>query len=677
MMSVLKHHVAALGLFTAIVLVLSWPGVAGLSTHVIGEGGDPWQTMWRFEEQESGISNIEFWRDFFGGGDPRLVNYSTLPWMPLQIIFGQPATYNLVWLISFILSGYTMYLLVYSLTRHTIGALLAGLAYMMVPYHFAHALGHFGAMQLQWLPIAIVLLRRFVRVPTTWTAVGLAAVVTIQAWTEHHYALWLVLFAGMYLWHERRSAATLFTSHRSLVSLVAVLLLAGIIVPYWPTIQLGWQADSPLDLGVDQSIRFSADLVSYVVPASWHPFWGLGADHLFRQHFTGNVAESTHYVGWVVLLLVIFFRHRIPTREYGFWLIVALVFLLLSLGPRLHIMGRILPVPLPYAVVDTWPVFSAVRAVGRAGVMVALAACVLFGWVIATQVRRSWVGGVVGCLVLLDFLWLGVPRQPYGISPAYATVAELPGSRIIEIPAATNYTIASRALYMSRRHGKEVVGSIALERAEDGAAAEEIRSLPALRQLLYLRTGQLRIDRPDFFDQALPETVAETLSWLEAGAIVVHRDSVSSLQLATLRNFLETDMGLPAQEFDDVIVYAVSEEVHQRGDGVFLARDGRWENVGFDEERGSVFAAIPVEVGFSLYNTTDALQEVQLSFLVAPESHANLLFMAEGSRQEIAAEGGERVTVVVELPAHQRQSYTFRNQLTEKIIIQDPVLTVL
>jgi hypothetical protein len=479
MMTTLKQQLSIIALFAIFVFALSWPAVMNLSGQVIGEGGDPWQTMWRFEEQESRISNIEFWREYFGGGEPRLVNYSTLPWRPLQMLFGQPVTYNLVWLISFVLSGYTMYLLMYAMTRHTMGAVLAGLAYMMVSYHYAHALGHFGAMQLQWLPLAILLLRRFVLAPRVWNAIWLALVISIQAWTEHHYALWFGLFSIMYLVYVRRDAHRILGSPRTALAVLLALLFCLVILPYWPTIQFSWQSDSPLNLGVAQSIRFSADLLSYLTPPSWHPFWGPGAELLFRQRFTGNTAESTHYVGWVVLLLVVFFRHKVPPREYGFWLIVAGVFLLLSLGPRLHIMGRVLPAPLPYTLLDDWPVFSAVRAVGRAGVMVTLALCVVFGWVITTQVRRPWVGGVVGCLVMLDFLWLGVPRQPYGISPAYAVVQNWSGSRIIEVPSATNYTLASRSLYISRRHGKEVLGSIALERAQDGSALNEIRSIPA------------------------------------------------------------------------------------------------------------------------------------------------------------------------------------------------------
>src|SRR5688500_5458594 len=189
-----KVQIGVVLLYVGVTLLMTWPAMTQLTSTVLGEGGDPWQTMWRFEDQESKISNLEFWSDFFGGGEPRLINYSPLPWMPLQFLFGQPLAYNLIWLLSFILAGYFMFLLVQHLTKNTLAAFLAGLVYMFLPYHAAHALGHFGALQLQWLPLAILAWLYFIKQPTGRNTVALSVVMIVQALTEHHYALWLALF---------------------------------------------------------------------------------------------------------------------------------------------------------------------------------------------------------------------------------------------------------------------------------------------------------------------------------------------------------------------------------------------------------------------------------------------------------------------------------------------------
>ncbi len=653
-------------LFLAVTLGIVLPALPFLTTQIIGSGGDPWQTMGRFEEQASRIGGLEFWSDFLGGGEPRLINYSTLLWLPLQILFGQPLAYNLAWIMSFVLSGFCMYLLVRYLVSNEWAAVLSGLYYMLLPYHLAHAHGHFGAMQLQWLPLAILLFIAFLRTPRLAVALGFITVFIVQSWTEHHYALWLSMFLVLYTAFHWQQVKRIFREQKGALFAGLSLFFLFVFLPYWPTIRLAGETNSLLELGQAQTIRFSADLISYVTPALF------GA-----AMFTGNATEATHYVGLVALLLIIFFRQRIPAGQYYFWLTVAAFFLVVSLGPRLHVLGHVLPVPLPYALVDGWPVFSSIRAVARASVMVGVACAVLLGWVVATQVRRPWIVGVLALLLMADFYWGALPTQSARISPAYSFVAELPGERLIELPAPTNYIVSSRALYASQQHGKEVVGSIALERAADAALLQEVRSLPALRQLLYLRTGQLRLDRPDFFDQALPETVRETMEWLDVGAIIIHRDSVSTLQLAALTNFLSQDLGLVATEFNDVIVYPVGAEQRGVGDGIFIARDGRWQNVGFDEERASVFAEIENEAGLTLYNVRNVSQTVRLVLPIAPSSHGTLLFHGENTNIQLQGREGDTVTVEVEVKPHTKQEYSLRNQLTQKIIFQNPSYEVI
>lgn len=686
MVSAGKIQGLVLGGYLVVTILMTWPVALHLFNYVAGSGGDPWQSLWRFEDQELRIKNIEFWQDFFGGREAALVNYSTLPWMPLHLLLGQPLAYNIIWLLSFVLSGYFMYHLVMYLLNQRLkiekwklkiqAAFLSGLMYMFLPYHVAHAQGHFGAMQIQWLPLAVLLFMRYVNRPQMRTVLPLVGVVVIQAWVEHHYLVWYALWAAIYLLFEAGTLKRHFVGRWAWISLgasaVGILLLVGL--PYWPTVRLALAPVSPLQLGVEQTIRFSADLFSYIVPASFHTVWGKAVQALVREGFSGNVSESTHFLGWSVILLLIFFGQKIPRRQFRLWATVAVIGWVISLGPRLHMLGRVWPVPLPYALIDAWPVVSAMRAVGRAGVMVGLAVTVLFGWVAATQIRRTGVAGLAAGVLMLEFLFVPVPLQSTKLSRAYDRIGQLPGQAIIELPAVTNYTLSSRALYASARHGKKVLGSIALERAEGSESTREMRSLPALRHLLYLRTGQLRRERPDFFDQKIPETLSDTLRWLDIGAILIHPDSLSPLQLAAVRNVLEEDMNLTAELFDDAVLYAVPDDIRRAGDGVFLARDGRWQNVGFDEQRSHTYAEIDREAGITLYNGTLDDKSVRLIFKIAEKSHGNMLLILPDEARQLTLAGGEAAEIELDLAPLSATSYVFRNQLTDKIIIQDPSL---
>ena len=612
----LKKHLVVLLLYVVLTLVMTLPVALNLTTHIAGSGGDPWQTLWRFEEP------LRF-TELFGGGEPRLVNNSTIPWLPLHLLLGQPLAYNSIWLLSFVLSGYFMYLLVFHLIptpspyqgegsrqapllakersaagrvrwRRQWAPFLAGLLYMFLPFHVAHALGHFGAMQTQWLPLVIWLTLLFVERQTWWRAVGLAAAITMQSWTEHHYLLWYALFLVI-LWvvhlipgpspyqgegsrqapllAKERSAAGRVRWRRQWMFLLALVSIFALL-PWWPTVRQAFSGGAGLTLGFAQTIRFSADLFAFVIPASFHSIWGEPLATLLADDFTGNVAEATHYLGLVPLLLVIFFSQRTPKHQLRLWLIVAAVFGLIALGPRLHLLGTVTGLPLPYTLIDGLPVFSAIRAVGRASVMVGLAFAVLFGWVVAQHVQHRRLAIIVGAIVGLEFLFMPVALQSAQLSPVYQAVAALPGETLIELPAATNYTAASRALYASRQHGKTVIGTIALERGQVRDDFANGRSLPAVRQLLYLRSKHLQEGRPDFHGQDLVETFADLARYLDVRAVVVHRDSLSAVQLLAVTNFLEEQAGLTPQEFGDTVLYQLTNDFLGQGDGTFQLEDG-------------------------------------------------------------------------------------------------------
>ncbi len=643
MQSLCKRHAVVAVLYVLLTVVMTWPATVNLGNSVIGSGGDPWQSMWRFEQKSSEIARAAangqlssyIRHELWGGGEARLVNISVWPWMPLHWALGQPLTYNIVWLLSFVMSGLAVYALMTHLlpapthelpATHSIifgsGPFLAGLFYMFLPFHVAHSGGHFGAMQVQWLPLIILLLFLSVRRLSWWTTVSLALITIIQFWTEHHYALWLAIFSLVFLVWYRQEVRRIIAQRRSwmYVSVFLALIVSFGAMPYWPTLRLAWQQHTPLELGRDQLVRFSADLSAFFVPSPFHSLWGNITNELFSRHFTGNSAEATQYLGIIPLLLIVFFHQKVPSRPRTFWAAVFIIFFVISLGPQLHMIGYVLPVYLPFDLFDQLPIFSSVRTVARAGVMVGLAAAILFGWVISSQVRRPANVVLVALLVLIDFVWLPVPVQPVQPSPAYAFLEQQSGSRVIEIPAATNYTIASRALYASGQHRKEVLGNIALERAEGSEAHQIVKSVPGVRQLLYVRTRELRERRTEFFGQDVVETLPDALRWLDVAAVIIHTDSLAASQLRSIRGLVE-DAGLIRHSFDDVEVYTAS----PRGvstDGIFLMRGEGWANVSFDSSRSSVFAEIGDEASVTILNLNNNPADITLQFGQPPETTA-------------------------------------------------------
>lgn len=666
-------HIKVLGLYIILLGLMTMPVILHMQSRVAGIGGDPWQTMWRFttkgQEGWAGFSS-----DLMGKGDPQLVNLSIWPWMPIHTLLGEPAGYNTIFLLSFLLSGYAMVLLMHTLTRKpawSAGPVLAGIAYMFAPYHIAHSLGHFGAMQLQWIPFILALALSYIRSEKIWKVLLLGFLCIIQTWEEHHYALWLGIFAIIsiivYWTPLRKKLTSKTTTHSILAGIVFLLIITlGVIVPNIPTVKLAGQDSSALSLGIDQTTRFSADLFAFITPAPFQPIWGAICNNLFGQYFTGNTAESVQYIGIGILIAILFFKKHIPVLQKRLWFGALVIFGIISLGPVLHIFGHITSIQLPYALFAKLPVFSAIRTISRAGVFVTIASCVLFGWVVATNYHRLRTSYIITGFLLLDFLFIPFPMQSAVLSPAYDMLAQVPGKNIIEIPAATNYVAASRSLYAETIDHKQAIGNIALERGQSQDAFNLAKSIPAIRQLLYLRTTELVQNRPEFFTQDLQETLPDAMTWLDTRAILVHTDSLSQAQKDALDHFLSAQKLFTKYAFSDADVYVRNPEIQPQTDGMFLIRGDGFENIGYDPKRLATFAEVPSMATITLVNVLQHPVTVELSYSVPNESPDSIVLQDKNGntldRKNIIIQPGQTTIV-------------FKNTASQKAIIQNPVLT--
>ena len=358
------------------------------------------------------------------------------------------------------------------------------------------------------------------------------------------------------------------------------------------------------------------------------------------------------YLGISALLAILFFHKHIPVKQKRLWILTTLFFGIMSLGPVLHVFGNITSIPLPYALIDELPVFSAIRVIARAGVMVSFATSVLFGWVIATNSIRPRASYIIALVILLESLFIPFPMQSAKLSPVYEAVQDISWSNIIEIPAATNYTAASRALYAMRRHGKEILGNIALERGQDEDANSLVKSTPSIRQLLYLRTTDLAENRKEFFNQDLLETLPDAMKYLDTHAIIIHTDSLSDLQLKSVTTFLEEKSVFTKKSFDDAVLYTLDTSRKYDTDGIFMIRGQGWTGVGYDPKKESVFAEIPREARMKFVNMNEYSVSIELHFDLAPESQGTLevqkiFTVAPGEFEIVLTHSGEGKSIIM------------------------------
>ncbi len=218
-----------------------------------------------------------------------------------------------------------------------------------------------------------------------------------------------------------------------------------------------------------QSRALSADLAAFVTPQEFHPLWGKWAQERGKV-FAASASEHQVFAGFTVLALAALgaWRGRKPgpTRSWaGLWLLALVTFVVLALGPVLHIAGQtaLLPggdeIPLPYAwLVRVVPFMEISRSVSRFDAMVMLALGVLaaigLDWLVRTlHDGRGRVAAVAAiALIVFEFLPAPYPLSPPDTPEWYKTLAgdARPGA-VLNLPM--NWDRPGYLLYQTE-HGK-------------------------------------------------------------------------------------------------------------------------------------------------------------------------------------------------------------------------------
>jgi hypothetical protein len=255
----------------------------------------------------------------------------------------------------------------------------------------------------------------------------------------------------------------------------------------------------------DESVIYSVDLLSFVLPYELHPILGEGSyPHAQKYRPLSNSAERTAYLGFSVLLLALLGSWFYRKKRAGFWLLSALAFAALALGPQLSIGGRSvftvfkLTVPLPYAALYYLPFFSIMRTPGRFVVLVMLALAILAAFGVKALNERItprlknpvWQKAAVAGLVAIFGLLIAFEFAPY-VTGAYPNVPPIydpirhdtdASQAVLELP----YRPTSHFYIAQVAYQKPLV---------DGYLARQIDN-PLVEQVPALKTLALRSDPP-------------------------------------------------------------------------------------------------------------------------------------------------------------------------------------
>jgi hypothetical protein len=490
--------------YLGLTLLFTYPLTQHFTTHVPGDGRDDPALVWNLWWVKHALVDLHvnpLTTDFLFYPIGINLSFYTLTLLngvisiPLQALFGLVAASNILLLLSFVLSGYGTYLLVRYLLHATpspaggggpgwgyphLAAFVAGIVYAFAACKLQYAaLGQFNIASSQWIPVYVLfLLKMTERTPTLpppppatgegWgggsrppsatgegvgVEVGVAAglFLLLAAYAEFTFASFLVLFTAVYLaylWFADRQTIL----NRAFAVRLAVL-GAVFLVGFAPVLtamlqEMRVEGDYMMS-GWGFADVFSADLLGFFVPSTLHPIFGAWAAAVSQRFTYTNFV----YVGYTVLALAIFAALRLwRDKRLRFWVVSALTFFVLSLGPLLHIAGQAvfdldgLPVrvPLPFILLHYVPFIKGNRYPSRLIIVVVLCLAVLVGYALAelAKVRRfssrpafALVAVSLAVLISFESLSIPLPLSDMRLPQIYQTIGQEAGSEpILQLP---------------------------------------------------------------------------------------------------------------------------------------------------------------------------------------------------------------------------------------------------
>lgn len=325
------------------------------------------------------------------------ITSSLLSFIPLKII-GQPiAAFNFTFISSLMLLGFSVYLLSYYLTRNFFASLFAGVLIIFSPAVLDKKV-HLQILAVEWVPLAILFFIHFLKSNRTkFLAISLLFFL-LQTYNSFMPGYFIVFFITIYLaqlfFIKRLTFLKLFLRKNILLFLVSISLLVPIIIPYY---KVSYEFNASRD--IKDSIHFALQPEDFI-NGNEHTRLQIVLNRIDSiEHIPANAETKPGYLGFAMTILsffaFIYFAKKIKKNSVliNSFLYTALLGLLLSLGPFLHLarftIHRPFPIPLPYLLFYyILPGFAGFRNSGRFEMLFIICICILIAHFLNTVEKK-------------------------------------------------------------------------------------------------------------------------------------------------------------------------------------------------------------------------------------------------------------------------------------------------
>jgi hypothetical protein len=342
--------------FVGMSIVMTYPLIMKMRTQAIGAGGgDGTYFIWLVAWYQKAIFQQHI-SPFFAPylNYPQGWNLATTDITPAMVALALPGSllvsptfgYNFAMLLSFILSGWGMYLWVRHLTGDTWAGLVAGTVFAFLPFRMVHfVVGHLSLAGTQWFPFYFWGLFDLLKQEKfSWKPVLMAGIAAgLIGLTSPYYVYMTSLISVIFLLGfvifkgYKRLKYAVFWKSLLAFGLLAVLLVGLAMLPY-----LNLNSQNGLASRSEEYLnRYSASPTDFFIPSIKQFLWGNWVDATFSPEI---FQESTLYIGAVAFVLAVFAwikRRRLRQPELAdIAILVAATAFVLALGIHLHWLGQ-------------------------------------------------------------------------------------------------------------------------------------------------------------------------------------------------------------------------------------------------------------------------------------------------------------------------------------------------
>lgn len=566
-----RMSVVILLAYGVLAVLLTYPLVMTIFTHVPGADGDPSAYIWAFWWAKRSLLSPDssaFYSNFilYPVGADLVLNASV--WLkaylfiPLQRAFGLVFTYNFSLLFALTVSAFGMFHLGFFLTENRLAAILMGFFYGFSPFLMMRLNGHLNYMSAEWLPFYVLYLHKTLRDQKiqSWLLAGLF--LACVAYTEYTYLIYMIILTLCTFLFYYLKMSLLRCPAKGVVAITFLIrdwpsllkkgmLIAATFIGFFclllvPLVRFIARGSGRLPAGWYGADVYCADLLSYISPSPFSTFLGKWS---LVEKFTGNGVESTTYLGLFLLGLFIL-TWLCPTRRYEIvrlYSFIALAFFVLSLGPKLHVLGQDtinlygynFSLALPFRLTAWLPLHGHIRAPGRFAIVVTLSVVIVAGFGLSQvfarySSRRYVLAALVLIVATIEYLSVPLSVQKLTIEshlleeiaqdPAAVTVLQLPFG--IRSGLDSYGDEHSMQLYFQTIFRKKVMGGFVSR--IDPAIMEYFRQMPVLATLVRIQRGEAIAEQEKNADKALIEDFIKNLTlkyvilykpWLRPGSL--------------------------------------------------------------------------------------------------------------------------------------------------------------